>query len=137
MILGGLVRQGEISFTIILSLHIHSMRCIKEWTAKKNPDPGDIPVIQSSTFQCSVWGGGRRNHTEPRKQGKIQSNIWGGEEHHGLLMQMLRQYWGRLGITVEPDSVKNLLQSNTCVWGGGGEDFSWKPETRLLHIVRI
>lgn len=79
MVSGGLVRQGEISFTTILSLHIHSMRYIKEWTAKKNPDPGDIPVIQSSPFQRSVWGGGRRNHTEPRKQGKIQSNIRGGE----------------------------------------------------------
>lgn len=119
MVSGGLVRQGEISFTTILSLHIHSMRYIKEWTAKKNSDPGDIPVIQSSPFQRSVWGGGRRNHTEPRKQGKTQSNIRGGEEHHDLLMQMLRQHWGLLGITLEPDSVKNLLQSNICVGGGG------------------
>lgn len=117
MIFGGLVRQGEISFTIILSLHIYSMRYIKEWTAKKNLNPGNIPVIQRSTFQCSVWGGGRRNHTEPWKQGKIQSNIRGGEEHHGLLMQMLRQHWGLLAITLEPDSVKTQLQSNTL----GGE----------------
>lgn len=93
------------------------MRYIKEWTAKKNLNPGDIPVIQRSTFQCSVWGGGRRNHTESWKQGKIQSNIRGGEEHHGLLMQMLRQHCGLLGITLEPDSVKTQLQSNT--FGGG------------------
>lgn len=70
MIFGGLVRQGEISFTIILSLHIHSMRYIKEWTAKKNPDPGDIPVIQSSTFQCSVWGGGQKKSHRATETGK-------------------------------------------------------------------
>lgn len=37
---------------------------------KKSLDPGDIPVIQGSTFPCSVCGGGRRNHTEPQKQSK-------------------------------------------------------------------
>lgn len=106
---GGLVKQGEISFTIILSLHIHSMCYIKELKAKKYLDPGDIPVIQSSTFPCSVWGGGRRNHTEPRKQSKIR----GGDHHHGLLMQMLRQHWGLLGITLEPGSVIRVCVGGT------------------------
>lgn len=118
MVSGGLVRQGEISFTTILSLHIHSMHYIKEWTAKKNPDPGDIPVIQSSPFQRSVWGGGRRNHTEPRKQGKIQSNIRGGEEHHDLLMQMLRGSTGGFWASLWSLTVLRIYYS--LIYGGGG-----------------
>lgn len=62
-------------------------------------------------------GRGQKKSHRATETGQNTEQYPGWREHHDLLMQMLRQHWGLLGITLEPDSVKNLLQSNIC--GGG------------------